>query len=120
MNVERRMLWTIAVFFLVIGTVYWFTSYEPAGTVLLLLCSAAALVSLIPLRRRRRVEAGGEHGAEAAASLWPFIIGAGAVLMVDGLVLGPWLFVPGAALVVRGLVAVFGRAASSADDHRAG
>jgi xanthine/uracil permease len=115
-NVERRMLWTMAVFFSGIGTIYWFTSYEPAGTVLLFLCSGAALLSLLPLRRRT-LPTTAEHGAEPAASLWPFIIGAGAVLMVDGLVLGPWLFVPGAALAGRGLVAVFGRAASSAEDR---
>jgi hypothetical protein len=38
------------------------------------------------------------------------------VLAVNGLVLGPWLFVPGVALVVRGLVAVLGRGAGPTEE----
>jgi hypothetical protein len=108
------MLWGLAAFFLVIGLVYGATSQEAAGTILLLLCSAASVVAVLPLYRQRR--AGGPlpaHSPEPGASLWPFVIGAGAVLAVDGLVLGPWLFVPGAALIVRGLVGILGRLSPS-------
>jgi len=109
-TVEARMLWGLAAFFLVIGLVYGATSHEAAGTVLLLLCSAASVVAVLPLYRRRRAgRALPTHSPETGASLWPFLIGAGVVLAVDGLVLGPWLFVPGAALIVRGLVGILAR-----------
>ena len=115
------MLWVLSLFFLVIGTIYWITAYEPAGTTMLMLCSAAAIVAAVPLHRRRRQghEPAG-HEASTAASLWPFVIGAGCVLLVNGLILGPWLFVPGAALVVRGLVGVLGRPASAEPGARPG
>jgi hypothetical protein len=109
------MLWALAAFFLVLALIYGAATYEPAGAIMLLLCSAAALVAVIPLhRRQRRGAAGPPAHAQAAVSLWPFVIGAGAVLMVDGLVLGLWLLVPGAALVVRGLIGVLGRAETPA------
>jgi hypothetical protein len=110
------MLWALAGFFLLLAIVYGTATYEPAGAIMLLLCAAAAFVAVIPLHRRQRRRAA-EPTAHAAAtvSLWPFIIGAGAVLMVDGLVLGLWLLVPGAALVVRGLVGVLGRAETPAE-----
>jgi CDP-diglyceride synthetase len=111
MTVEARTLWTLSLFFFVIGAIYWITAREPAGVTLLMLCSGAAIVAVLPYHRRRR------HGEDAVAhdiapstSLWPFVMGAGAVLAVNGLVLGPWLLVPGVALVVRGLIAVLGRA----------
>src|SRR5262245_56832265 len=116
MSTEARMLWALAGFFLLLAIVYGAATYEPAGAIMPLLCAAAALVAVIPLHRRRhRGAAGATAHAPAAVSLWPFIIGAGAVLMVDGLVLGLWLLVPGAALVVRGLVGVLGRAETPAE-----
>jgi hypothetical protein len=111
------MLWALVAFFLLLAIVYGAATYEPAGAIMLLLCAAAAFVAVIPLhgRRRRRGAAEPTAHAPAAVSLWPFIIGAGAVLMVDGLVLGLWLLVPGAALVVRGLVGVLGRTGTPAE-----
>jgi Cytochrome c oxidase subunit IV len=110
-TVEERMLWWLSLFFFLIGLLYWVTAHEPVGVTLLMLCSGAAIVALLPYRFRRR-----RHEGEAAAihhlpgsSLWPFIIGAGAVLVVNGFILGPWLLVPGAALVLRGLVGIFSR-----------
>jgi cytochrome c oxidase subunit IV len=110
-TVEERMLWWLSLFFFLIGLLYWVTAHEPVGVTLLMLCSGAAIVALLPYRFRRRRhegEAGTVHHLPTA-SLWPFIIGAGAVLVVNGFILGPWLLVPGAALVLRGLVGIFSR-----------
>jgi hypothetical protein len=38
------------------------------------------------------------------SSLWPLTLGLGLMLVANGFVLGLWLLVPGAALVLRGLV----------------
>ena len=116
MTVEARTLWTLSLFFFVIGVVYWATAHEAAGVTLLMLCSGAAIVAVLPYHRRRGHGDGDgheavEHEVLPSASLWPFVIGTGAVLAVNGLILGPWLFVPGVALVVRGLIAVLGRPA---------
>jgi hypothetical protein len=114
-TVEERMLWWLSLFFFLIGLLYWVTAHEPVGVTLLMLCSGAAIVALLPYRFRRRRhadEAGTVHHLPTA-SLWPFVIGAGAVLVVNGFILGPWLLVPGAALVLRGLVGILSRVPSS-------
>jgi hypothetical protein len=116
MTVEARMLWTLSLFFFLIGLLYWATAHEPTGVTLLMLCSGAAIVAVLPYHVRRHRHGGdgaAEHHLPPSSSLWPFLIGAGAVLVVDGFVLGPWLLVPGAALVLRGLVGVFSRVAPS-------
>jgi hypothetical protein len=107
-TVEARMLWTLSLFFFLIGVLYWATAHEPTGVTLLMLCSGAAIVAVLPyhVRRRHGGDGAAEHHLPPSSSLWPFLIGAGAVL-------GPWLLVPGAALVLRGLVGVFSRVAPS-------
>jgi CDP-diglyceride synthetase len=117
MSVMARTLWSLSLFFFLIGLLYWITAREPAGVTLLMLCSGASIVAVLPYHLRRRPgEHLPEHELEPSASLWPFIIGAGCVLAVNGLVLGPWLFVPGVALVVRGLVAILGRGTSPTEE----
>jgi hypothetical protein len=110
-TIEARMLWTLSLFFFLIGALYWATAHEPTGVTLLMLCSGAAILAVLPyhIRRLRHGEQPVEHHLPPTSSLWPFLLGAGAVLVVDGFVLGPWLLVPGAALVLRGLVGVFAR-----------
>jgi hypothetical protein len=117
MSVMARTLWSLSLFFFLIGLLYWITAREPAGVTLLMLCSGAAIVAVLPYHLRRRPGDDEEqHELEPSASLWPFVIGAGCVLAVNGLVLGPWLFVPGVALVVRGLVAILGRGTSPTEE----
>jgi Cytochrome c oxidase subunit IV len=118
-TVEERMLWWLSLFFFLIGLLYWLTAYEPVGVTLLMLCSGAAIVALLPYRVRRRRhdgDVGTVHHLPPSSSLWPFLLGAGAVLVVNGFILGPWLLVPGAALVLRGLVGVFSRVPASAPE----
>jgi hypothetical protein len=105
--------WTFAgigAFFVVLGTIYWFTSYEPAGTTMLLLCAGLGALGMWVSRPNRPgdVPVGDgsvpEPGHAVESSLWPLIVGLGLMLVANGFVLGLWLLVPGAALVLRGLV----------------
>jgi predicted MFS family arabinose efflux permease len=103
----------IAVFMVVIGVVYWFASYEPAGTTMLGLSAALAAVCAVYLRKDDAGNAG-EHRDDAhylpASSVWPFGIGVGAVLAGNGLIVGLSYAIPG--LVVLA-VAVFGMVTQS-------
>lgn len=116
---DRAVPWRV---FLAIGglvtvmaLIYWFTSYEDAGSVLLALSAVLAIwcgtYLWLQLRQQRR--AAGEEVAALAeaeaepylphASVWPFAIGLGAATVLNGLVLGIWVMVPGAALMVLGV-----------------
>jgi hypothetical protein len=102
----------IAAYAIFIGTVYWFVSYEAAGTMLLYGFGIAAgfgtLILLFGARGRRRTgepspEPGTEPGLEPdgpfgdesgripSPTLAPFAVGLGAALLGVGLILGPWL-----------------------------
>jgi hypothetical protein len=90
---------------------YWFTSYEDAGTVLLALAGVLALWfgAYLWLQQRRAAAARAEDEDEGGplylphASAWPFAIGLGAATVANGLVLGIWVVVPGAALLALGI-----------------
>lgn len=99
----------------VLAVIYWFTSYEDAGSVLLALSAVLAIwcgtYLWLQLRQQRR--AAGEDVALPAeaeampylphASVWPFAIGLGGATVLNGLVLGIWVMVPGAALMALGI-----------------
>ena len=126
--VQWRIFGGIAVFIAAIGTLYWFTSYEEAGSAMLALASALALlvlvvlvlhsakVVLVPIAllvgvflwRQDRASAAGTptHGTDEylpAASIWPFGIGVSAFLTFNGLILGLGYAVPGIILMVMSL-----------------
>lgn len=110
------------------AVVYWLVSYEPAGTVLLVVLAiavAAFLAVVVATVRGRAIGIGrtglagavnrvvgfGDPAADEApleshpdvvptASAWPIIMAAAAVLIGLGLIVGPWLTVPGVALLV--------------------
>jgi len=105
----------VGAFVLVVGAIYWGTAYEESGTVMLIV---AALLSLwisayLWLRTRTPPAEAGEVVAPEQpgevvhylphASVWPFAIGLGAATLANGLVLGVWLIVPGALLMVLGI-----------------
>jgi hypothetical protein len=101
MRVEARIFLGIAAFLAAATAVYAATAYEEAGTAMLLL--AAAMAVLIggyltsQARRRRDPAAGGVVAAYLPeASIWPFGLGVGLVLMLNGLALGAWAILPGA------------------------
>jgi hypothetical protein len=115
--VPWRVFLGVAAFVAVLGVVYWFVTYEDAGTTLLALASGLGLMFggyLFVQDRRRTGATGTGHAGRAAArppeppsgdhylpeaSVWPFGIGVGLFLAVNGLILGLAWTLPGAVLV---------------------
>jgi uncharacterized membrane protein len=103
MRVEARMYLVIAGFLVVAFVIYLLASYEWAGTVLLLVGAVMGVFMGGYLERQARVRAdpaavGPEEDYLPHASIWPFGLGVGALLMANGLALGLWAVLPGAAL----------------------
>ena len=104
---QARMFLGIAVFMAVIGAVYWFASYEPAGTTMLgLSCALAGLCGVY-----LQIQSGhqpSEHDAEEHylphASVWPFAIGVGAVLAANGAIVGFGYAIPGLVVLALGVI----------------
>ena len=124
MKVEWRLFVGAAVFFTVTASVYWFVSYEHAGTAMLgASVPAFAFIGLwLAFQSRKaapRPEDDGQAGhADAvedlgyfpSSSAWPFVLSAGAVVLANGMVFGPPIAVIGLILMVAG---VFGYARES-------
>ncbi|MGI8427244.1 MAG: aa3-type cytochrome oxidase subunit IV [Actinomycetota bacterium] len=118
MKVAYRLFLGSGVFFAVIGGMYWFTSYEPAGATMLALGLPATLLVGLYLRAQHRrfgpgpkdrpngevLDGEGISVLVPAASMWPPAVAAGAGIAGMGLVFGAWLFIPGAILLVISLV----------------
>jgi nitrogen fixation-related uncharacterized protein len=120
MRVEALILIGVAVFFGVVGAVYWFWGYEQGGTTMLV---GTTLLGLLPggyylwwsLRMKPRPEdrddasieeGAGVVGSFPSSSVWPFVLGMGLFLVVLSLIFGLWLLPPGFALVVSAAVGV--------------
>jgi len=94
-----------AMFALVVAAVYWFVSYEPAGTTLLGLFGVASAFAAIVLARSQRRGAGrspdgdalvdgpfaDESGRIPSETFAPLQVGFGLAVAGLGLVFGPWL-----------------------------
>jgi hypothetical protein len=110
MKVETRLSIFGMTFVGALALIYWFTSYEDAGTTLLAVGAAmyALLTGYLLVQHRRSAgrrprpedveepppaEPGTPVGFFPAASVWPAAIGLGAVLAALGLVFGYWFFV---------------------------
>ena len=114
----------IGVHVALMAIVYWFVSYEAAGTTMLALASALTLFAgtylLIQDRRSRRAGVSGHAGLGSLghlaagpvsevgpylpdASIWPLVIGVGAALALNGFILGWPYAVPGAVMVALGV-----------------
>jgi len=124
MKVAVRILVGTAAFGLVVGAIYWFISYEAAGTTLLLALGIAPLIlAAYAERDRRRTgadtsplpedlpdaraedSAGEDVGSFPAESAWPIALAGASVLVLGGIVYGPALLVIG---LLGGTVAVMG------------
>ena len=106
MRVEARMYLVIAGFLVVAFVIYLLASYEWAGTVLLLVGAVMGVFMGGYLERQARVrtdpaavDVPEEGDYLPHASIWPFGLGVGALLMANGLALGLWAVLPGAALM---------------------
>ena len=115
MRMEAGIFIGISSFLVFVTAVYWLTSAEDAGTTMLLLSGGMALLVggyLAAQSRKHTDPAEGDASTaegpdEAApdeeaylphASVWPFAMGMGLVVMANGLALGMWALVPGALL----------------------
>ena len=105
MRIEARLLIIIGVFFAIIAGVYWFTSYETAGTLMLI---GSTGLGLLPgayylwwsrhMKPRLEddpdatiAEGAGEVDAFPSSSIWPFILGVGAFFAALSFVFGVWM-----------------------------
>lgn len=115
---ELRFFLRTALYAGPISAVYWFVSYEVAGTALLAFVAAASVAVVAVLvrgahawRRRTIVDTVGfgeatdsdsalelEHRPIAPASVWPAVGGLAALLIGLGLVYGAWFWLPGIAV----------------------
>lgn len=115
-QVPWRVFGFVGAFIGVITAIYWFTSYEEAGTAMLFVAGVLGLwCSVFLWRNLRRFEAGtaGHPGGHDAmylpeASPWPFGIGLGVTLVLNGLLIGSWFLVPGV-MVLAVSIAGFAR-----------
>jgi len=113
---QARIFLGVSAFMAVIGIVYWFASYEPAGTVMLALASVLTGVCGVYLllqgeRATGTGPTGTDHGGDTEylphSSVWPFAIGVGAWLTASGMILSFSFAVPGLvvlAAAITGLV----------------
>ena len=109
-RVEARIFLGIGAAVLVMGLVYAATSGERAGTTMLVLTAGLGalaggyLLSQAHDRAEPAATGGNRQVPEEAylphASIWPLGVGAGCVVMANGLALGAWALVPGAMLTV--------------------
>lgn len=114
MKVEGLVFAGTAAFFAVLTGVYWFTSYETAGSTMLLLSVGLGLMpGLWLLWWSRRMtprpedrpdaepaDGAGVVGAFPGPTAWPVTIAIGAVLAANGIAFGIWPAVPGFVLIV--------------------
>jgi hypothetical protein len=106
-RVQARIFLGVSAFMALIGVVYWFASYEPAGSTMLGLSSALAAVCGVYLLVQSESGEAVAHEEEhylPHSSVWPFGIGLGVLLAVNGMIVGFGYAIPG--LVVLAIAVV--------------
>jgi Cytochrome c oxidase subunit IV len=123
----------MAAFGLIVGAVYWFLTYEVAGTVLLstfgLASAIAGIAVFVGSRRLRRTETEAtpaDNAVPATADVEPLprpgwaplgiALGLGAVAI--GAAFGPWLAIAGALLAIRSAKSWLDAAVRETDEAR--
>jgi len=95
MRVSGRLFAGLAVFFALVGVVYWFLSHEPAGSAALIFTGALGfLIAFYLLFTAKRIEpvpeddqegdiaeGAGPQGFYSPHSWWPLVVAAGAAIM---------------------------------------
>ncbi len=113
MRVVGRAYLALGALVAVMTALYWFTSYESAGTAMLVLAAGLALfigLYLARTARRTTVHAGDETAPYLPhASAWPFFVGVAALVTLNGLALGLWALVPGAIALTGALIGYAGQ-----------
>jgi len=123
----------MAAFGLIVGVVYWFLTYEVAGTVLLSTFGFASAIAGIAVfvgsRRLRQTETGTTSADEAVAMTagaeplprpgWaPLGIALGLGGVAIGAAFGPWLAIAGALLAIRSAKSWLDAAVRETDETR--
>ena len=118
MRTEAFFYLGIMVVFAAIGVIYWFTSYEDAGTVML---AGTALMGVLaggylyvqsrkyPPRLEDRADATVAEGAGdvdqfPSNTYWPLVLAFGAAMTASGLVYGIWLVLAGLGFFAAGMI----------------
>lgn len=110
LRVQWQLFAAVAAFIALIGLIYWFVSYEDAGTTMLALASGLAALCggwlYLQERRSAHVPIHDDPGPQylPTASIWPLAIGVGLALTVNGLILGWPYALPGAGLLALAVV----------------
>jgi len=109
---QSRIFLGISAFMAVIAIVYWFASYEPAGTIMLALSSSLAAVCGVYLQvqsEHESAESVEEEHYRPHSSAWPFGIALGAALAVNGLIVGLGYAIPGLVVIAASLTGFIGQ-----------
>jgi hypothetical protein len=111
LQLQWQLFIGVAAFIALITIVYWFVSYEDAGTTMLALSAGLALLFggwlFLQDRKAAHQPAAGEEARDAYlpdSSMWPFIVGLGAALALNGFILGWAYAVPGTAVLAIGML----------------
>lgn len=120
---ELRFFIRIGLFTVLIGAIYWFVSYEEAGTWLLAGVGAGVVFFVVLVAGRATSSRQGGRGPKhllgfadstpeaplalgedtfPLSSAWPAVISLAAGLVGVGLIYGPWLWIPGVSLGLAG------------------
>jgi hypothetical protein len=117
MRVAMRLAFAFAAFLLVAGVVYYVSSQEWRGSVMLLVLAISFLyVGLVFRGAVRRASAAGtpqptteeELEPVVGPTIWPFVISVAAILVVVGVVVVRWVLIPGAILLIGSAAGWFG------------
>ena len=117
-RVEALVFLGIAVFFSLVDAVYFFTSHEKAGAVMLIL---TVFLGFLPgaymywwgnkmeprpedLPEAELSEGAGAMGAFPTSSIWPFVMGVGLAFTALGFVFGIWWGMLGVGIVIATLI----------------
>ena len=99
MSTVSRICLSLALFLAVAGAVYGITSHEPAGTTELLVAAATfcflGLVTRMTARRAAASDTAEEEELHVAPTIWPFGFAIAAVILALGLIVSPWILIPG-------------------------
>lgn len=118
MVTEWKLFVGLGVFMLPLGIIYWFTSYEEAGSLMLVILAIAFLFMGVYLWWESRKMNGlrpedydslpsdgeGEVGSFPVGSIWPFVGASGVLLIGYGLIFTTFLVTPGLFLIVATII----------------
>ena len=118
MSTEWRLFAGGAGFFAAVAALYWFTSYEEAGAIMLALSVGALAFIAVYLRIQSHhtgtrpedrldgdtADATGDVGYFPSSSIWPFVMATGVVVFANAFVFGVWLAIFGGLLFLTAVV----------------